>query len=125
MVCFRTQVLPSKEKGFVALVKAVNQQKVEQRKVIFLPPQKSACLCAREEGMYLFISVEMNWLMTCLRSILGFPGDSVVKNLPAVQEMQEKSVLSLRPEDPLDGEMATNSSIVAREIPWTEEPGGL
>ena len=63
--------------------------------------------------------------MTCLRSILGFPGDSVVKNLPAVQEMQEKSVLSLRPEDPLDGEMATNSSIVAREIPWTEEPGGL
>ena len=63
--------------------------------------------------------------MTCLRSILGVPGDSVVKNLPAVQEMQEKSVLSLRPEDPLDGEMATNSSIVAREIPWTEEPGGL
>ena len=28
-------------------------------------------------------------------------------------------------EDPLDGEMATNSSIVARKIPWTEEPGGL
>ena len=53
------------------------------------------------------------------------PGDSVVKNLPAVQEMQEKWVLSLGPEDPLDGEMAANSSIVAREIPWTEEPGGL
>ena len=63
--------------------------------------------------------------MACLRSILGFPGDSVVKNLPAVQEMQEKCVLSLGPEDPLDGEMATNSSIVARKIPWTEEPGGL
>ena len=63
--------------------------------------------------------------MACLRSILGFPGDSVVKNLPAVQEMQEKWVLSLGPEDPLDGEMATNSSIVARKIPWTEETGGL
>ena len=56
---------------------------------------------------------------------MGSPGDSVVKNLPAVQGMQEKWVLSLGPEDPLDGEMATNSSIVAREIPWTEEPGGL
>ena len=28
-------------------------------------------------------------------------------------------------EDPLEKEMATHSNIVAREIPWTEEPGGL
>ena len=28
-------------------------------------------------------------------------------------------------EDPLEKEMATHSSILAREIPWTEEPGGL
>ena len=27
--------------------------------------------------------------------------------------------------DPLEKEMATNSSILAWEIPWTEEPGGL
>ena len=34
-------------------------------------------------------------------------------------------VLSLGPEDPLEKEMATHSSIVAWEIPWTKEPGGL
>jgi len=33
-------------------------------------------------------------------------------------------VLSLGQEDPLEKEMATQSSILAREIPWTEEPGG-
>ena len=46
----------------------------------------------------------------------------VVKNLPAMQETQ---VQSLGQEDPLEGEMATHSSILAWEIPWTEEPGGL
>ena len=46
---------------------------------------------------------------------------SVVKNLPAMQEMQ---VRSLGWEDPLEKEMATHSSILACEIPWTEEPGG-
>ena len=33
-------------------------------------------------------------------------------------------VQSLGPEDPLEKEMATHSSILAWEIPWTEEPGG-
>ena len=47
---------------------------------------------------------------------------SVVKNLPAGQEMQ---VPSLVREDPLEKEMATHSSVLAWEIPWTEEPGGL
>ena len=46
----------------------------------------------------------------------------MVKNLPAVQEMQ---VQSLGQEDPLEEEMATCSSILAGEIPQTEEPGGL
>ena len=32
---------------------------------------------------------------------------------------------SLDREDPLEKEMATHSSILAWEIPWTEEPGGL
>ena len=45
-----------------------------------------------------------------------------IKNLPAVQETQ---VPSLGREDPLEKEMATNSSILEWEIPWTEEPGGL
>ena len=46
----------------------------------------------------------------------------MVKNLPAVQETW---VPSLGWKDPLQKEMATHSSILAWEIPWTEEPGGL
>ena len=45
----------------------------------------------------------------------------MVKNLPAMQEMQ---VQSLGWEDPLEKGMATHSSILAWRIPWTEEPGG-
>ena len=39
--------------------------------------------------------------------------------------MQEMRVRSLGREDPLEKEMTTYSSILAWEIPWTEEPGGL
>ena len=46
----------------------------------------------------------------------------LVKNLPAVQETQ---VRSLDWEDPLGKEMATHSSILACKISWTEEPGRL
>ena len=46
----------------------------------------------------------------------------LVKNLPT---MQETWVRSLGQEDPLEKEMATNSSILAWKIPWTEEPGGI
>ena len=47
---------------------------------------------------------------------MGFPGGSVVKNLtPNTGDAG----------DPLEEEMATHSSILAWEIPWTEEPGGL
>ena len=52
----------------------------------------------------------------------GFPGDSVVKNLPAKQETQ---IGSLGWKDPLEKEMASHSSVLAWEIPWTEELGGL
>ena len=52
---------------------------------------------------------------------MGFPGGTVVKNLPAMQETQ---VQSLAQEDPLEEEMATHSTILAL-IPWTEEPGRL
>ena len=45
-----------------------------------------------------------------------------VKNLPA---MRETRVQSLGQEDPLEKRMATHSSVLAWEIPWTEEPGGL
>ena len=48
-----------------------------------------------------------------------------VKNLPAMQETQETRVQSLGWEDPLEEKMATQSSILAWEMLWTEEPGGL
>ena len=46
----------------------------------------------------------------------------MVKNLP---EMQETWVQSVGQRDPLEKERAIHSSILAWEIPWTEEPGGL
>ena len=42
-----------------------------------------------------------------------------------MQKPQETWVRSLGQEDPLEKEMATHSSILAWEIPWTEESGGL
>ena len=54
--------------------------------------------------------------------LLGFPGGSVVGNLPA---KQEKPVRFLGQEDPLQKEMATHCSKTACEIPWTEESDGL
>ena len=50
---------------------------------------------------------------------------SVVKNPPKKQELQEMQVRSLGQEDSLEEETATHSNILAWEIPWTEEPGGL
>ena len=49
----------------------------------------------------------------------------VVKNPPANAGDIERWVWSLGWEDPLEKEMATHSSILARRIPWTEEPEGL
>ena len=46
----------------------------------------------------------------------------MLKNLPM---MQETWVRPLGQEDPLEKEMTTQSSTLAWEIPWTEEPGGL
>ena len=45
-----------------------------------------------------------------------------VKRLPA---MQETWVQSLGPEDPLEKEMATHSTVLACKNPWTKEPGRL
>ena len=53
---------------------------------------------------------------------MGFPGGSVVNNLLAMQEIW---IQSLGGEDSLEKQMATHSSILAWETPWTEKPGGL
>ena len=52
----------------------------------------------------------------------GSPVAQMIKNLPAMQEPRARS---LGQEDPLEKGMATDSSILAWEIPWTEEPGRL
>ena len=55
-------------------------------------------------------------------SVGAYSRGSVVKNLPA---NAGNVVRSLGWKDPLDKEMESHSSILAWEIPWTEEPGGL
>ena len=64
----------------------------------------------------------MGLLALVLSSPLTSLEAQVVKNL---QAMQKSQVRSLGREDPLEKGMATHSSILAWEIPWTEEPGGL
>ena len=51
----------------------------------------------------------------------SFSGGSELKDPPT---MQETHILSLGQEDPLQKEILTHFSILAWEIPWTEEPGG-
>ena len=70
---------------------------------------------------YLTFLYDNYWTIS-LYLIKGFPGGSVVKNPPVEQEMQ---VQSLGQEDIPEKEIATYCSILAWEIPWTEEPGGL
>ena len=65
------------------------------------------------------LNSQIHCFYSCLQS---FPDDSVVKNLPAKQDIQ---VRSLGCKDPLEKEMATHSSILAWKIPWTEETGEL
>ena len=68
--------------------------------------------CYFLEGVYIYIyKVRL--------TSKAFPGGSVVKNLPAMQETQ---VQSLGREDPLEKGMATHSHILAWRIPWVEEP---
>ena len=60
-------------------------------------------------------------LCSLQRSVWASLVAQMIKNLSAMQETQ---VWSLGREDPLEKEMATHSSILARRIPWTEKPGG-
>ena len=57
-------------------------------------------------------------IYTPLTPPLGFPGGSAVKNLPAMQEIRVDTG------SVLEKEIATHTSILAWEIPWTQEPGG-
>ena len=61
-------------------------------------------------------------MCVCVYIYMGFPSGSAVKNPPAMQEMQ---VRSLGWEDTLEESKATDSSIFTWRIPGTEEAGGL
>ena len=52
---------------------------------------------------------------------MGFPGGSVVKYMPTMQETQ---IQSLGQDDPLEKGIAIHSSILAWRIPWKVEPDG-
>ena len=65
--------------------------------------------------MQAFISIDV---YVCV----GFPGGSVVKNPPAMEEMW---VRSLGQEESLEKEMTTHPSTCAWKVLWTEEPGRL
>ena len=71
------------------------------------------------------LTLVLNFFLKLCLSVHSFPSGSVVKNPPAMQELQVTLVRSLGQEDPLEEDMATHSSILAWRIPWTGEPSGL
>ena len=85
----------------------------------------------------MFLSVSLSLALSLSLSLYiyihteqpGTPGGSVVINPPANAGDSilgsNPWVRSLDQEDLLEKQMATHSSILASEIPWTEEPGGL
>ena len=77
-------------------------------------------------SMYLFClslrTLSVTYLESSMYLTLSSLVAQMVKNLPAVQEIQ---VQSLGQEDPREKGMATHSSILAWRITWKEEPGRL
>ena len=57
--------------------------------------------------------------------IMGFPGGRVVKNLPANAGDSGDMGLISGSGRSLEEEMATHSNVLARKVPWSEEPGKL
>ena len=73
------------------------------------------------EGGYEALRVGRQNLLNFFR---GFPDGSVIKN-PLAQQETWRHGITLSWKDPLEEKMATHSSDLAWQIPWTEEPGGL
>ena len=89
------------------------------------------CICQRYTCICVYLCIFTHIICNIILALLGnskkywgvwyyqgFPGSSEVKTLLAVLEMQ---IGSLDLEDPLEKEMATHSSILAWETPWTED----
>ena len=69
--------------------------------------------------------MNFNYGNNCVKPLVHFRASLVtqkLKNLPAIQETQ---IQSLGEEDPLEKEIATDYSILAWRIQWTEDPGGI
>ena len=70
----------------------------------------------------LFLSA---WNSPFVNSSSGFPGGTVIKNLPAnAGDARDVDLIPGVRKNPWKEEMATLSSILAWKLPWTEEPGG-
>ena len=80
-------------------------------------------LCKPHQGQDGEICTESLSILSPSPLLLGPP--LVVQTLKDLPAMRETQVQFLGREDPLEKEMATHSSILARRIPWTEEPAGL
>ena len=79
-------------------------------------------LTTEKTALYMMVYYLHQLKINLSQPILSFPGGSLVKNAPAMQEVW---VPSLSLEDPLEKGMATHSSIPAWRIPWGEELGEL
>ena len=76
----------------------------------------------------LFVYFIHHYICNCQSDILAHKKlfhSLVAQRLKCLPAMWETWVRSLGQEDPLEKEMATQSSILAWRIPWTEKPGGL
>ena len=75
--------------------------------------------------MSIFVFIMEKSLLLSLLFLIKGRASLVAQRLKHLPAMPETWVRSLGGEDPLEKEMATQSSIPAWRIPWTEEPGGL
>ena len=75
-----------------------------------------------ESGQVCFISA---LILQSIMLVVGFPGGSVVKNPPTNAGAIGNAGSAAGPRRSPGGRMATQSSILAWRIPWTEEPGEL
>ena len=82
-------------------------------------PSPPALNLSQHQGLF-------KWVSSLHQMAKASPSkEAHIKSLPAMQESWETQVQSLGQEDPLEEGIATQSSILAWRIQWTEEPGGL
>ena len=89
---------------------------------VILEPKKRKSVTVSGSGLFSLPAKKLAIFSRMAAPFYISPSSSVVKNPPAMEEMQ---VRSLSWKNPLEEEMAILSSILAWRIPWREEPGGL